>query len=78
MSHKLLSEIKKLREKLYHKQKDLLEMNDFYKIEMNDNITLKKYINEIKFIEIELSNKINLYKKRQKLFKEFQKNLDIH
>lgn len=70
MSHKLLSEIKKLREKLYHKQKDLLEMND--------NITLKKYINEIKFIEIELSNKINLYKKRQKLFKEFQKNLDIH
>lgn len=77
MLNKLLDEIKNLRNKLYHKQKELLEMSDFYEIEMNDNITLKKYINEINFIEIKLIDKINLYKKRKNVIKEFQKNLDI-
>ena len=71
---KILSdEIKDLQKKIFLKQSELLEMQDFYKITDNDSNPLQEYIEEIKNIEYTLDVKIDNYRNNKKL----KKDLDL-
>ena len=71
----LLLKIKKLNKKIYKKQKQIIEMRDFYGIDENDKKSLKNYIDEIDYIEMELEEYLEIYKKRKRIIKELNKNL---
>ena len=59
--------------KIFLKQSELLEMQDFYKITDNDSNPLQEYIEEIKNIEYTLDVKIDNYRNNKKL----KKDLDL-
>ena len=71
----LLLKIKKLNKKIYKKQKKIIKMRDFYGIDENDKKSLKNYIDEIDYIEMELEEYLEIYKKRKRIIKELNKNL---
>lgn len=66
----LSAQIKDLKKKIFLKQTELLEMQDFYKISYNDDISLIKYINEINNLENNLEKKIKYYRNNKQLHKD--------